>query len=102
MILRIAPAVAKAADESIATRPITDFEGLPPEPHPVQILAGMIMQPGSRPRRQDATKSVIYAEGEDERVLRAAQLRLKKGSPKPILIGRPAVIEARIAKAGCA
>jgi malate dehydrogenase (oxaloacetate-decarboxylating)(NADP+) len=101
LILRIAPAVAKAAAESgVATRPITDFEAYRQTLTRFVYQTGMIMRPVFEAAKVAPLKRVIFAEGEDERVLRAVQLGLEDGVAKPILIGRPAVIEARIAKAG--
>ena len=103
LILRIAPAVAKAAEASgVATRPIKDMEAYR------QSLSRFVYSdrhahaPGLHRRQGGArrAKRVAYAEGEDERVLRAAQMAIDDGLARPILIGRPAVIEARIDKAG--
>ncbi|UUZ67272.1 NADP-dependent malic enzyme [Polaromonas sp. P2-4] len=103
LILRIAPAVAQAAQDSgVATRPITDMAAYRQELSRFVYSTGMLMQPVFNAARAvpDQKKRVAYAEGEDERVLRAAQLVLDEGLAHPILIGRPAVIETRIAKAG--
>jgi malate dehydrogenase (oxaloacetate-decarboxylating)(NADP+) len=101
LILRIAPAVAKAAAESgVATRPITDYEAYHQSLTRFVYQTGMIMRPVFQAAKSSSHQRVMYAEGEDERVLRAAQLAIEDGLAKPILIGRPAVIEARIAKAG--
>ena len=101
LILRIAPAVAKAAAESgVATRPITDYEAYHQSLTRFVYQTGMIMRPVFQAAKSSSRKPVVYAEGEDERVLRAAQLAIEDGLATPILIGRPAVIEARIAKAG--
>jgi malate dehydrogenase (oxaloacetate-decarboxylating)(NADP+) len=101
LILRIAPAVAKAAAESgVATRPIADYEAYRQSLTRFVYQTGMIMQPVFQAAKAASAKRVVYAEGEDERVLRAAQLALDDSLATPILIGRPAVIEARIAKAG--
>jgi malate dehydrogenase (oxaloacetate-decarboxylating)(NADP+) len=101
LILRIAPAVARAAAESgVATRPITDFEAYRQTLTRFVYQTGMIMRPVFEAAKIAPAKRVVLAEGEDERVLRAVQLALEDGVAKPILIGRPAVIEARIAKAG--
>lgn len=101
LILRIAPAVAKAAAESgVATRPITDFEAYRQSLTRFVYQTGMIMRPVFQAAKEAKLKRVAFAEGEDERVLRAAQLAVEDGLARPILIGRPAVIEARIAKAG--
>ncbi|HSV55394.1 MAG TPA: NADP-dependent malic enzyme [Burkholderiaceae bacterium] len=101
LILRIAPAVAKAAAESgVATRPITDFDAYRQSLTRFVYQTGMIMRPVFQAAKEAPAKRVAFAEGEDERVLRAAQLAIDDGLATPILIGRPAVIEARIAKAG--
>ncbi|TWO72445.1 NADP-dependent malic enzyme [Caenimonas sedimenti] len=101
LILRIAPAVAKAAAESgVATRPITDFEAYSQSLTRFVYQTGMIMRPVFTAARAAGGQRVAFAEGEDDRVLRAAQLALDEKLARPILIGRPAVIEARIAKAG--
>jgi malate dehydrogenase (oxaloacetate-decarboxylating)(NADP+) len=101
LILRIAPAVAKAAaDSGVATRPITDYEAYRQSLTRYVYQTGMIMQPVFHAAKAAQSKRVAFAEGEDERVLRAAQMALDDGLARPILIGRPAVIESRIAKAG--
>ncbi|MBV8618608.1 MAG: NADP-dependent malic enzyme [Curvibacter sp.] len=100
LILRIAPAVAKAAQESgVATRPIEDLDAYRESLSRFVYATGMFMRPVFAAAKA-AHKRVAYAEGEDERVLRAAQLAVDDGLARPILIGRPAVIAARIAKAG--
>ncbi|KAF1023829.1 MAG: NADP-dependent malic enzyme [Paracidovorax wautersii] len=97
LILRIAPAVAAAAAASgVATRPIADIEAYRASLTRFVYQTGMFM----RPVFDTAKKRVAYAEGEDERVLRAAQVAVDEQLAEPILIGRPAVIEARIKKAG--
>ncbi len=103
LIMRIAPAVAKAAEESgVATRPITDMAAYRQSLSRFVYATGMLMTPVFAAARNApaATKRVAYAEGEDERVLRAVQVAIDEGLAHPILIGRPAVIETRIAKAG--
>ncbi len=101
LILRIAPAVAKAAQESgVATRPIADLEAYRQHLTRFVYQTGMIMRPVFETAKAATAKRVAYAEGEDDRVLRAVQLVVDDNLAKPILIGRPAVIEARIAKAG--
>ncbi|MBS0315758.1 MAG: NADP-dependent malic enzyme, partial [Proteobacteria bacterium] len=103
LILRIAPAVAQAAHESgVATRPIEDMRAYRNSLTRFVYSTGMVMQPVFNAARAvpDEKKRVAFAEGEDERILRAVQLVLDDGIAKPILIGRPAVIETRIAKAG--
>ncbi|QIL72086.1 NADP-dependent malic enzyme [Diaphorobacter sp. HDW4B] len=100
LILRIAPAVAKAAQESgVATRPIQDIEAYRESLTRFVYQTSMFMRPVFAAAKANVQR-VAYAEGEDERVLRAAQVAIDDGLAKPILIGRPAVIEARIAKAG--
>jgi malate dehydrogenase (oxaloacetate-decarboxylating)(NADP+) len=100
LILRIAPAVAQAAVESgVATRPITDMDAYRESLGRYVYQTGMFMRPvftaaKARPSR------VVYAEGEDERVLRAVQVVLDEGLAKPILVGRPAVIAMRLERAG--
>jgi len=103
LIMRIAPAVAKAAEESgVAVRPIKDMEAYRQQLSRFVYQTGMIMRPVFSAAKAVAkeSKRVAYAEGEDERVLRAAQVAVDDGLAHPILIGRPAVIEARILKAG--
>ncbi len=100
LILRIAPAVAQAAAESgVATRPIEDIDAYRDNLSRFVYQTSMIMRPVFAAAKQSLQR-VAYAEGEDERVLRAVQVAVEEGLAKPILIGRPAVIEARIAKAG--
>jgi malate dehydrogenase (oxaloacetate-decarboxylating)(NADP+) len=103
LIMRIAPAVAKAAEASgVAARPIKDMDAYRQSLSRFVYSTGMLMSPVFSAARAAApeTKRVAYAEGEDERVLRAVQMVLEDNLARPILIGRPAVIEARIAKAG--
>jgi malate dehydrogenase (oxaloacetate-decarboxylating)(NADP+) len=101
LILRIAPAVAKAAAESgVAERPIADFDAYREKLKRFVYQTGMIMGPVFDAVKSATPRRVIFAEGEDERVLRAVQLALEDRMARPILIGRPAVIETRIAKAG--
>jgi malate dehydrogenase (oxaloacetate-decarboxylating)(NADP+) len=100
LILRIAPAVAKAAEASgVATRPIKDVEGYVQSLGRFVSHTGMLMRPLFSAARA-APRRVVYAEGEDERVLRAVQIALDERLVKPILVGRPAVIASRIERAG--
>jgi malate dehydrogenase (oxaloacetate-decarboxylating)(NADP+) len=100
LILRIAPAVAQAAAESgVATRPIEDIAAYRESLTRFVYQTSMFMRPVFAAAKANLQR-VAYAEGEDERVLRAVQVAVDDGLAKPILIGRPAVIEARIAKAG--
>jgi len=100
LILRIAPAVARAAMESgVASRPITDFTAYEERLARFVFRSGMIMRPVFAAAKQNP-KRIIYAEGEDERVLRAASMALADGWAIPILIGRPDVIERRASEFG--
>jgi malate dehydrogenase (oxaloacetate-decarboxylating)(NADP+) len=100
LILRIAPAVARAAEESgVATRPIKDMEAYRQSLMRFVSHTGMFMRPVFVAARGEPQR-IVYAEGEDERVLRAVQIALEEKLVRPILIGRPAVIEARIKRAG--
>ncbi len=100
LILRIAPAVAKAAmDSGVARKPITDFEAYDETLSRFVFRSGFIMKPLMQAAKNDP-KRVIFAEGEDERVLGAVQSIKEEGIAKVILIGRPDVIETRIARFG--
>ncbi len=102
LILRIAPAVAKAAMATgVATRPIVDFEAYEDKLQRFVFKSGFIMRRIYIAARK-APKRVIYADGEDERVLRAAQFMIEEKMARPILIGRPAVIETRLERYGLA
>ena len=103
LILKIAPAVAQAAmDSGVATRPITDMEAYKETLSRFVYQTGMLMQPViiAAKALPSTQKRVAYADGEDERALRAAQMAIDDKIAEPILIGRPAVITARIEKAG--
>ena len=102
LILRIAPAVAQAAaDSGVATRPIADMDAYRQQLGRFVYQTGILMQPVFNAAKALPKKArVAYADGEDERALRAAQMAIDDQIAVPILIGRPAVIEARIAKAG--
>jgi len=103
LILKIAPAVAQAAVESgVATRPIADMEAYKEQLSRFIFQTGILMRPimGAAKAVPDAQKRIAYADGEDERALRAAQFAIEDRIARPILIGRPAVIATRIAKAG--
>jgi malate dehydrogenase (oxaloacetate-decarboxylating)(NADP+) len=100
LIERIAPAVARAAEESgVATRPILNMEAYRQQLSQLVYHTGLIMKPVFSAAKA-APKRVAYAEGEEERVLRAVQTVVDEGLAKPILIGRPHVIDMRIKKAG--
>jgi malate dehydrogenase (oxaloacetate-decarboxylating)(NADP+) len=100
LIVQIAPAVAKAAmDSGVATRPIADFVGYRDSLQQFVYNTGFIMKPMFAAAKQNPRR-IIFAEGEDERVLRAVQVVVDEGLARPILIGRPAVIERRIQRYG--
>jgi len=100
LILRIAPAVARAAIESgLAKRPITDFEAYHDSLTRFVFRSGLVMKPVIDSVRGQG-KRIAFADGEDERVLRATQVLIEERMVRPILIGRPQVIEARIARFG--
>jgi malate dehydrogenase (oxaloacetate-decarboxylating)(NADP+) len=100
LILKIAPAVAKAAmDSGVATRPIRDFDAYRQKLNAFVYHSGTIMAPVFAAAKQ-APQRVLYAEGEEERVLRAVQVVVDEGLARPILIGRPEVIEMRIKRFG--
>ncbi len=100
LILRIAPAVARAAMESgVARRPIADFDAYADQLGRFVFRSGFMMKPLFAKARA-AKKSVIYSEGEDERVLRATQVVLEEHIARPVLIGRPEVIRDRIKRFG--
>jgi malate dehydrogenase (oxaloacetate-decarboxylating)(NADP+) len=100
LILRIAPAVAKAAAESgVATRPIADLDAYRESLTRFVYQTGMFMRPVFAQAKANPAR-VAYAQGEDERVLRAVRVVVDEGMAKPILIGRPAVIDMRIERAG--
>ena len=103
LITVIAPAVAQAAmDDGVALRPIKDFEAYRNQLQQFVYHSGTLMKPlFSIAKRVPANqKRIVFAEGEDERVLRAVQIIIDEHLATPILIGRPAVIEHRIVKFG--
>jgi len=96
LILELAPAVAKAAMESgVATRPIADFDAYRERLSHYVFRSGLAMRPVFERARHDP-KRVVYAEGEDERVLRAVEQAVDDALARPILIGRRTVVERRI------
>jgi malate dehydrogenase (oxaloacetate-decarboxylating)(NADP+) len=98
LILQIAPAVAKAAMESgVATRPIDDFAAYRQRLTQFVFRSGLAMKPVFE-RARSAPKRIVYAEGEDERVLRAVQQVLDDRLAQPIIIGRRDVVRRRIEK----
>ncbi len=102
LILRIAPAVAKAAmDSGVATRPIAKFDDYVTQLERFAFRSGLIMKPVFAKAKTQPVR-VIYAEGEDERVLHATQVVLEENLARPILVGRPSVVETRIKRYGLA
>ncbi len=100
LITRIAPAVAQAAmDSGVAERPILDMEAYREQLSQFLYQSNMLMKPVFNIAKKNP-KRLVYAEGEDERVLHAVQIVVDEGLAHPILVGRPAVIERRIAKLG--
>jgi malate dehydrogenase (oxaloacetate-decarboxylating)(NADP+) len=100
LIQRIAPAVAKAAmDSGVATRPIKNFDEYTAGLERFAFRSGLVMKPVFAKAKSQPVR-VIYAEGEDERVLRATQQVLEEKLAKPILVGRPSVVETRIKRIG--
>ena len=100
LILRVAPAVAKAAmDTGVARRPVDDLQAYADSLDRFVTRSGFIMKPVFTAAKQNP-KRVIYAEGEDERVLRAVQVVVEEKLAKPILVGRPSVIETRLKRFG--
>src|SRR6188472_363941 len=102
LILRIAPAVAKAAMASgVASRPIANFDDYSAQLERFAFRSGLVMKPVFAKAKTQPVR-VIYAEGEDERVLHATQVVLEEKLARPILVGRPSVVEARIKRFGLA
>jgi malate dehydrogenase (oxaloacetate-decarboxylating)(NADP+) len=100
LIVMVAPAVAKAAmDSGVATRPIHDFDAYRANLTGFVYHSGLLMQPIFAAAKKDP-KRIVYAEGEDERVLRAVQVVVDEQLAKPILVGRPAVLARRIERFG--
>ncbi|MBB3220494.1 NADP-dependent malic enzyme [Pseudoduganella umbonata] len=103
LLIKIAPAVAKAAEESgVATRPIKDLEAYADSLQQFVYRSGTFMKPlfAQAKITSPDTKRIVYAEGEEERVLRAVQVVVDERLARPILVGRPAVLESRIQKFG--
>jgi malate dehydrogenase (oxaloacetate-decarboxylating)(NADP+) len=101
LMMKIAPAVAQAAaDSGVAARPITDLEAYRGKLQTFVYASGTTMKPIFDLAKAAAKKRVAYAEGEEERVLRAVQIVVDENLARPTLIGRPEVIAARIEKFG--
>ncbi len=101
LMMVIAPAVAQAAaDSGVARRPIEDMHAYRERLQSFVYASGTIMKPIFAAARHASNKRIAYAEGEDERVLRAAQIIVDEGVAYPVVIGRPHVIAQRIEKLG--
>ncbi len=101
LMMKIAPAVAQAAaDSGVALRPITDMDAYREKLQSFVYASGTTMKPIFAAAKKATRKRVAYAEGEEERVLRACQIVVDEGLARPTLIGRPAIIAQRIEKFG--
>ena len=101
LMMRIAPAVAQAAaDSGVALRPIADLEAYRAKLQSFVYASGTTMRPIFSLAKRALHKRIAYAEGEEERVLRAVQVVVDEGLARPTLIGRPAIISQRIANFG--
>ncbi|MYM98976.1 NADP-dependent malic enzyme [Duganella vulcania] len=103
LLIKIAPAVAKAAEDSgVATRPIKDLQAYADSLQQFVYRSGTFMKPLFQVAKKTASdlKRIVYAEGEEERILRAVQVIVDEKLARPILVGRPAVLETRINKFG--
>ncbi|NWG32484.1 MAG: NADP-dependent malic enzyme [Rhodocyclaceae bacterium] len=100
LILKVAPAVAQAAmDSGVATRPIEDMAAYRQRLNEFIYHSGMVMKPVFIAARQKPAR-IVFCEGEDERMLRAVATLREEGLAQPIVVGRPEVVEMRIARAG--
>ena len=101
LMMKIAPAVAQAAaDSGVALRPILDMDAYREKLQSFVIASGSMMKPVYAAAKRASAKRVAYAEGEEERVLRACQILVDENIARPVLIGRPAIIAQRIVKFG--
>jgi malate dehydrogenase (oxaloacetate-decarboxylating)(NADP+) len=101
LMIKIAPAVAQAAaDSGVAMRPIRDMDAYRQKLQSFVYASGTMMKPIFAAAKSASRKRVAYAEGEEERVLRACQIVIDEGLARPTLIGRPAVIAQRIEQFG--
>ena len=101
LMMKIAPAVARAAAESgVAQRPVADYEAYQEKLQSFVYASGTVMKPIFNLAKRSQNRRVAYAEGEEERVLRAVQVVVDENLARPVLIGRPAVIARRIEKFG--
>ena len=101
LMIKIAPAVAQAAaDSGVALRPIQDMDAYRQKLQSFVYASGTMMKPIFAAAKSASRKRVAYAEGEEERVLRACQIVVDEGLARPTLIGRPAVIAQRVEQFG--
>jgi malate dehydrogenase (oxaloacetate-decarboxylating)(NADP+) len=101
LMIKIAPAVAKAAaDSGVALRPIADLDAYRDKLQSFVYASGTVMKPIFAAAKAATKKRIAYAEGEEERVLRACQIVVDEGLARPTLIGRPAIMAQRIEKFG--
>jgi malate dehydrogenase (oxaloacetate-decarboxylating)(NADP+) len=101
LMMKIAPAVAQAAaDSGVALRPVKDMAAYIEKLQAFVYASGTTMKPIFMAAKKAKNKRVAYAEGEEERVLRACQIVVDEGLARPTLIGRPAIIAQRIEKFG--
>ena len=101
LMMKIAPAVAQAAaDSGVALRPVADMEAYRQRLQSFVFASGTLMKPIYAAAKTALKKRVAYAEGEEERVLRAAQIVVDENLARPTLVGRPAIITERIEKFG--
>ena len=101
LMMKIAPAVAKAAaDSGVALRPIADMDAYREQLQSFVYASGTAMKPIFAAAKTAARKRVVFCEGEEERVLRACQVVVDEGIARPTLIGRPKIIEQRVEKFG--
>jgi malate dehydrogenase (oxaloacetate-decarboxylating)(NADP+) len=101
LMMKIAPAVAKAAaDSGVALRPIEDLVAYQEKLESFVYASGSVMKPIFAAAKTGSRRRVAYAEGEEERVLRACQIVVDEGLARPTLIGRPAIIARRIEQFG--
>ena len=100
LIVKVAPAVAQAAMESgVATRPLADMAAYRQQLNEFVYQTGLLMRPVFAAAKKNPAR-IVFCEGEDARVLRAVQTVVDEGLARPIVIGRPSVVEARIDKDG--
>ena len=101
LITKVAPAVARAAMESgVATRPLSNLEEYRRSLQRFVYTSGTVMQPVFAAAAESGRKRIVYAEGEDDRVLRAAQVAVDEGLATPVLVGRPDVIAKKLETLG--